>query len=75
MIAPPNSILMGTPAKVVRSVNSFVANKVNAMLYWRNARAYAKGDHRAWDGSEFEAEMRAWQDKIEQEFEARRPSR
>jgi carbonic anhydrase/acetyltransferase-like protein (isoleucine patch superfamily) len=75
MIAPPNSILMGTPAKVVRSVNSFVANKVNAMLYWRNARHYARGDHRAWDGPEFEAEMRRHQQEIEREFEAERQSR
>ena len=26
-IVPPNSIVMGTPAKVVRTVNSFVANR------------------------------------------------
>jgi carbonic anhydrase/acetyltransferase-like protein (isoleucine patch superfamily) len=71
MIVPPNSIVMGTPAKVVRTVNSFVANKVNAMLYWRNAVCYAKGDHRAWDGPEFEAEMAAWRQEIEREFRAR----
>ena len=41
-IIPPNSIVMGTPAKVVRTVNSFVANKLNAMLYYRNALCYAK---------------------------------
>jgi carbonic anhydrase/acetyltransferase-like protein (isoleucine patch superfamily) len=71
MIVPPNSIVMGTPAKVVRTVNSFVANKVNAMLYWRNAVCYAKGDHRAWDGPEFEAEMAAWREEIEREFRGR----
>jgi carbonic anhydrase/acetyltransferase-like protein (isoleucine patch superfamily) len=70
MIVPPNSIVMGTPAKVVRTTNNFVSNKVNAMLYWRNARCYAKGDHRAWDGPEFEAEMRRWQEEIEHEFKA-----
>ena len=43
-IVPPNSIVMGTPAKVVRTHNCFVANRVNAMLYRRNAAAYAKGD-------------------------------
>jgi carbonic anhydrase/acetyltransferase-like protein (isoleucine patch superfamily) len=68
MIVPPNSIVMGTPAKVVRTANSFVANKVNAMLYWRNARCYAKGDHRGWEGAEYEAEMRRWQQEIEREF-------
>ncbi len=70
-IVPPNSIVMGTPAKVVRSVNSFIANRVNAMLYRRNALSYAKGDHRAWDGPEFEAEMQAHETTAEREFKAR----
>jgi carbonic anhydrase/acetyltransferase-like protein (isoleucine patch superfamily) len=69
-IIPPNSIVMGTPAKVVRTLNSFVANRVNAMLYLRNARCYAKGDHRGWDGPEYEAEMAAWTRQFEQEFAA-----
>jgi len=68
---PPNSIVMGTPAKVVRTANSFVANKINAMLYYRNARCYAKGEHRGWEGEEFEAEMAAWRAEIEREFEQR----
>ncbi len=71
MIVPPNSIVMGMPAKVVRTVNNFVSNKVNAMLYWRNARCYASGDHRAWDGPEFEAEMRRHQQEAEREFKAK----
>jgi hypothetical protein len=62
---------MGTPAKVVRTRNSFVANRVNAMLYHRNAVAYAKGDHRAWDGPEYEAEARRWREDAEREFAAR----
>jgi carbonic anhydrase/acetyltransferase-like protein (isoleucine patch superfamily) len=69
-IIPPNSIVMGTPAKVVRTVNSFVANKLNAMLYYRNALAYAKGEHRAWEGPEHEAQMAAWKAEIEREFAA-----
>ena len=70
-IVPPNSIVMGTPARVVRTVNSFVANRVNAMLYHRNALAYAKGDHRAWDGPEYEAELARWRREAEQELAAR----
>jgi carbonic anhydrase/acetyltransferase-like protein (isoleucine patch superfamily) len=70
-VVPPNSIVMGTPAKVVRSKNSFVANRVNAMLYWRNALHYARGEHRAWDGADFEAEMRAHEAEAEREFKAR----
>jgi carbonic anhydrase/acetyltransferase-like protein (isoleucine patch superfamily) len=67
-IVPPNSIVMGTPAKVVRSANSYVENKVNAMLYYRNALCYARGDHRGWDGPEYEAQMRTWRDEIEREL-------
>lgn len=66
-IIPPNSIVMGTPAKVVASRNSYVANRVNAMLYHRNACAYAKGDHRAWQGPEFEAAMAGWTRRFEAE--------
>ena len=71
MIVPPNSIVMGTPAKVVRTRNSFVANRVNAMLYHRNALCYARGEHRGWDGPEYAAAMRAWQAEAEREFKAR----
>ena len=70
-IVPPNSIVMGTPAKVVRSRNNFVANRLNAMMYHRNALCYANGDHRAWDGPEFEGAMRNWKSEIEREFAAR----
>jgi carbonic anhydrase/acetyltransferase-like protein (isoleucine patch superfamily) len=70
-IVPPNSIVMGTPAKVVRTANNFVENKVNAMLYYRNARGYAKGEHRGWDGPEYEAEMRVWREEIEREFRSK----
>jgi carbonic anhydrase/acetyltransferase-like protein (isoleucine patch superfamily) len=70
-LIPANSIVMGTPARVVRSANSFVANRINAMLYHRNALAYARGDHRAWDGPEYEAEMRRWARDAERELAAR----
>jgi carbonic anhydrase/acetyltransferase-like protein (isoleucine patch superfamily) len=70
-VIPPNSIVMGTPAKAVRTVNSFVANRVNALLYYRNALCYAKGEHRGWEGPEHEAQMAAWQAEIEREFKAR----
>jgi len=53
-IVPPNSIVVGSPAKVIRTVDNWVANRLNAAFYHRNALAYAAGDHRAWDGPEFE---------------------
>jgi carbonic anhydrase/acetyltransferase-like protein (isoleucine patch superfamily) len=70
-IVPPNSVVMGPPAKVVRTVNSFVGNRINAMLYLRNAQAYAKGEHRAWDGPDYEAESARWKQEAEQLFAAK----
>jgi hypothetical protein len=61
---------MGTPARVVRTANSFVVNRVNALLYHRNALAYVRGDHRAWDGPEYEAEMRRWREEAERALAA-----
>lgn len=67
-IIPPNSIVMGTPGKVVRTANNYVANRINAMLYHRNGACYAKGDHRAWEGPAFEAQMREHKQRFEREF-------
>jgi carbonic anhydrase/acetyltransferase-like protein (isoleucine patch superfamily) len=66
-IVPPNSIVMGTPAKVVATRDNTVANKVNAMLYLRNAQHYARGDHRAWEGPAFEAELASWRARFAEE--------
>lgn len=71
MVVPPGSIVMGTPARVVARRDNFVANRINAMLYHRNAQAYARGDHRAWDGPDFEAAMTQWHAHFEAE-QARR---
>jgi len=71
MVVPPNSIVMGTPAKVVRTTNNFVTNRLNAMLYYRNALCYAQGDHRSWEGPEHETQMAAWKAEIEREFAAK----
>ena len=70
-VVPPNSIVMGTPAKVVRTLNNFVSNRINALLYHRNALAYARGDHRAWDGPEYEAAQERWKAEAEQAFRAK----
>lgn len=70
-IIPPNSIVMGTPGKVVRQANSYVANRLNAMLYHRNGLHYARGDHRAWEGADYEAEMARFQELFEREFAAK----
>jgi len=64
-VIPPNSIVMGTPAKVVRTADNFVANRLNAWFYHRNAEAYARGNHRAWTGAEFEAARDAERKRLE----------
>ena len=74
-IVPPNSIVVGSPAKVIRMQNSWVANRLNAMFYHRNALAYSRGDHRAWDGPEFERWLGATMEALQREFEALGESR
>lgn len=64
-VYPPNSIIMGAPAKVRTERDSRRANRLNAWMYHRNAEHYARGEHRAWDGPEFEAWTTAIKAKIE----------
>jgi carbonic anhydrase/acetyltransferase-like protein (isoleucine patch superfamily) len=54
-IVPPHSIVVGAPATVIRTRDSRLANRINAEFYIRNGAAYKAGNHRAWDGAEFEA--------------------
>jgi len=50
----PGSIIAGIPAKAIRQRDSARENRLNAWLYHRNAQAYLRGDHRSWEGEEFE---------------------
>ena len=54
-VFPPHSILAGVPARLRAERDCTQANRLNAWLYHRNAQAYARGDHRAWDGPEYAA--------------------
>jgi carbonic anhydrase/acetyltransferase-like protein (isoleucine patch superfamily) len=54
-VIPPGSVAAGVPARVIRSRDSALENRLNAWAYLRNARAYARGEHRAWNGPEFAA--------------------
>ena len=70
-IVPPNSVVMGAPGKVRRTANNFVANRLNALnarIYYRNAFAYARGDYRAWTGSEYEAFVRGKRVELKMEY-------
>ena len=70
MQIPANSVVAGIPAKVVKTRNDYVANKFNAFLYERNARAYAKGDHRHWDSKAFLDEANVEMKRLQAEFAA-----
>ena len=44
-----------SPGKVRAERDSRRANRLNAWMYHRNAEHYARGEHRAWTGPEFDA--------------------
>ena len=58
MIVSAHSLVAGVPAKVIKQRDFSAENRENAWNYWRNAQAYAKGEHRAWEGDAF-AKFRA----------------
>ena len=71
---PPNSIVMGTPGKVTKTRNSWVANRFNAWLYYQNALAYSRGFHRVWDGPEAVAAGKAEMKRLMTEFQELYPA-
>ncbi len=66
-IIPPGSVVAGVPGKVIRERDSSRDNRVNALVYHRNAQAYRRGDHRAWEGPEFQAWVKEKAHEIERE--------
>ena len=74
MKVPDNSVVVGVPAKIVRTENNFIANRRNAMIYHWNANAFAKGDHRGWESSEFKAHEPEIEAEIQAEFHDRYPN-
>jgi len=63
---PAGSVVMGVPGKVVASRDNFAQVRRNALIYHRNALAYAEGRHDAWRGDAF-AE---WREQLAQRFAA-----
>ena len=67
---PDNSIVVGSPARIVRTQDNRLPNIMNARLYYWNALAYARGEHRAWSGPEFDefvsTEFQALQKEIDE---------
>ena len=66
-IIPDNSIVMGTPGKVVRTQNNYARCRLNAFLYYRNALAYSKDQHREWASEKSLQEVQAEIDKLQKE--------
>lgn len=54
-VIPPDSIVAGVPARVTKTRPSGRENRMNAWAYHRNALAYRRGRHRAWDEPDFKA--------------------
>src|SRR5277367_1669722 len=50
---PEGSVVMGVPGKVVATRDNFAQTRRNALVYYRNALAYAQGKHDGWRGDEF----------------------
>jgi len=56
---PADSVVVGSPGKVIKSRSNYAYNRLNAFLYEGNARAYAAGQHRVWNDRDFMAEASA----------------
>jgi len=66
-VVPPGSIVAGLPAKVIRQRDSARENRLNAWRYHRDADCYRRGEHRAWDGPEYEAWLTAKRAEVERD--------
>lgn len=63
-VFPPASIIAGVPARLVKTRDATRENRLNAWQYCRNAAAYRRGDHRAWDGGEYATWLAALREEI-----------
>jgi len=52
---PEGSVVMGVPGRVLQGRDTFATARRNALVYWRNALAYAAGRHDAWRADGFAA--------------------
>ncbi len=66
-IYPDNSIIAGVPAKVIAERDNHRANRLNAWQYHRNAEFTRNGNHRCWDGPEYEAWLAEKKREIERD--------
>ena len=64
-VFPPNSVIAGVPAVQIRERENARPNRLNAWQYHRNALHYARGEHRAWDGPDYEKWLAAKRAEID----------
>lgn len=57
---PDGSVVMGVPGRIIQGRDTFLTARRNALVYWRNALAYAAGRHDAWRAEGFAA----WRDAV-----------
>ena len=67
---PADSIAVGVPARIIGPRDNFVANRVNAFAYYRNALGYAAGDQRVWASAEYAAAESTERARLEAEHGA-----
>ena len=61
---PDNSVVMGVPGKIRVERNNFVANRLNAVAYYENAKAYAAGNYRRWSETSFRQLIAAERERL-----------
>ena len=66
MEVPEGSVVMGVPGKIVSTRDNFAQTRRNALVYYRNALAYAQGRHDGWRGEAFVA----WRDDVNKRLAA-----
>lgn len=68
-VFPPNSVIAGVPAKQIGERDSARANRLNAWQYHLNMKAYQLGDHRCWEGSEYESWLLAKKREVDRDLD------
>lgn len=66
-VFPSHSILAGVPAKVIDQRDSSRPNRLNAWQYQRNAEHSRRGDHRCWDGPEYEKWLASKRQEVDED--------
>jgi carbonic anhydrase/acetyltransferase-like protein (isoleucine patch superfamily) len=64
-VFPPHCVIAGVPARKIKERKSSRDNRLNAWQYHFNAQAYLRGDHRGWDGAEYETWLAQKREEVE----------